>query len=303
MRKRRVMKRVRVISLLLCVVMVFGMIPVMGASAAEEKLTVSQTKADLPKNGSVELTASCAAENTALAYQWQILVPGADLWVDISGENSASIKVTYAMVANLLSDGKATLRAKSEISGETVCTDEVTITVTEPVATVSAAPATTFALKKAATRTNAAAQPVDLSALKAKAEEAKAEEPKVSALQMIKDSVKEDDSKPLSQLNLRSILGGDILYAELVRRQLWLIVIMVAFVVVYVASRYQCQQDMIKIANMETELKDAKYRALSISSKLTEKCRESHVLQMLKENNDSLLKMSDQPPYIIQIQQ
>ena len=168
------MKRVRVISLLLCVVMVFGMIPVMGASAAEEKLTVSQTKADLPKNGSVELTASCAAENTALAYQWQILVPGADLWVDISGENSASIKVTYAMVANLLSDGKATLRAKSEISGETVCTDEVTITVTEPVATVSAAPATTFALKKAATRTNAAAQPVDLSALKAKAEEAKA---------------------------------------------------------------------------------------------------------------------------------
>ena len=138
---------------------------------------------------------------------------------------------------------------------------------------------------------------------KAKAEEAKAEEPKVSALQMIKDSVREDDSKPLSQLNLRSILGGDILYAELVRRQLWLIVIMVAFVVVYVASRYQCQQDMIKIANMETELKDAKYRALSISSKLTEKCRESHVLQMLKENNDSLLKMSDQPPYIIQIQQ
>ena len=138
---------------------------------------------------------------------------------------------------------------------------------------------------------------------KAKAEEAKAEEPKVSALQMIKDSVKEDDSKPLSQLNLRSILGGDILYAELVRRQLWLIVIMVAFVVIYVASRYQCQQDMIKIANMETELKDAKYRALSISSKLTEKCRESHVLQMLKENNDSLLKMSDQPPYIIQIQQ
>ena len=168
------MKRVRVISLLLCVVMVFGMIPVMGASAAEEKLTVSQTKADLQKNGSVELTASCAAENTALAYQWQILVPGADLWVDISGENGASIKVTYAMVANLLSDGKATLRAKSEISGETVCTDEVTITVTEPVAAVSAAPATTFALKKAATRTNAAAQPVDLSALKAKVEEAKA---------------------------------------------------------------------------------------------------------------------------------
>ena len=52
---------------------------------------------------------------------------------------------------------------------------------------------------------------------------------------------------------------------------------------------------------MELELKDAKYRALSISSKLTERCRESHVLQLLKANNDSLLQVSDQPPYIINV--
>ena len=126
-------------------------------------------------------------------------------------------------------------------------------------------------------------------------------EEKVSALQMLKNSVSEEDNNPTTQLSLKTILGGDILNAELFRRQLWLIVIIVVFVIIYVASRYQCQQDIIKIANMETELKDAKYRALSISSKLTERCRESHVLQLLKENNDSLLQVSDQPPYIMNI--
>lgn len=126
-------------------------------------------------------------------------------------------------------------------------------------------------------------------------------EEKVSALQMLKNSVSEEDNNPTTQLSLKTILGGDILNADLFRRQLWLIVIIVVFVIIYVASRYQCQQDIIKIANMESELKDAKYRALSISSKLTERCRESHVLQLLKENNDSLLQVSDQPPYIINI--
>lgn len=124
---------------------------------------------------------------------------------------------------------------------------------------------------------------------------------KISALQMLKNSVSEEDNSPTTQLSLKTILGGDILNAELFRRQLWLIVIAVVFIIIYVASRYQCQQDIIKIASMETELKDAKYRALSISSKLTERCRESHVLQLLKANNDSLLQVSDQPPYIINV--
>ena len=128
-----------------------------------------------------------------------------------------------------------------------------------------------------------------------------AKEEQVSALQMLKNSVSEEDNNPTTQLSLKTILGGDILNAELFRRQPWLIVMVVLFIIVYVASRYQCQQDIIKIANLETELKDAKYRALSISSKLTERCRESHVLQLLKANNDSLLQVSDQPPYIINI--
>lgn len=122
-----------------------------------------------------------------------------------------------------------------------------------------------------------------------------------TTLQKIKENVREDDPKPSPTLTLRKILGGDILNADLVRRQLWLIVLIVLFTIAYVAFRYQCQQDMIAMDKLENELKDAKYKALSSSSTLTERCRESHVLNILKNNADSTLHMADQPPYIINV--
>jgi cell division protein FtsL len=120
-------------------------------------------------------------------------------------------------------------------------------------------------------------------------------------IQKIKASASEEDPRPSSQLNLRTILGGDLLTTEFVRSQIWLFVLIVCFSIVYVAFRYQCQQDMIAIDKLEKELKDAKYKALSSSSTLTEKCRESHVLEILKQNQDSLLHQADQPPYIIEV--
>lgn len=133
-------------------------------------------------------------------------------------------------------------------------------------------------------------------------EELKAKEQNaLDKLKEIKKNVSEDDTVPVGTLTLRKILGGDILSASLVRRNIWTLVLIVFFTVVYVAFRYQCQQDMIMIDKMERELKDAKYKALSSSSTLTERCRESQVLRVLRENHDSLLHASPQPPYIINI--
>ena len=135
-------------------------------------------------------------------------------------------------------------------------------------------------------------------------EELKATEQKaIDKLKELKARVSEDDQTPVGAQTLRKVLGGDILSAVPVRRQVWLILLVVLFTVVYVAIRYQCQQDMIKINQLETELKDAKYRALSSSSTLTERCRESQVLEVLRQNEDSVLKASDQPPYIIDVPQ
>lgn len=131
-------------------------------------------------------------------------------------------------------------------------------------------------------------------------EELKATEQKaLSRLKKIKETVSEEEQTPAGALTLRKILGGDILSTEMVRRQIGIFLLIMVFTVAYVAVRYQCQQDLIKIDKLNRELKDAKYKALSSSSTLTEHCRESKVLELLKQNRDSLLKVSDQPPYIV----
>jgi hypothetical protein len=134
-----------------------------------------------------------------------------------------------------------------------------------------------------------------------KTAEEEAEEQLKAAIRKIKENIHEDDPRQGATMSLRKILGGDILSAQLVRSQIWLFVLIVVFTIIYIAFRYQCQQDMITIDRLETELKDAKYKALSSSSTLTERCRESRVLEILKQNKDSTLHIADQPPYIINV--
>ena len=133
------------------------------------------------------------------------------------------------------------------------------------------------------------------------AEAEKAQETIKETLEKIKQTASEEDPNPSGKLNLRTILGGDLLTTQMVRSQIWLFIMIVAFSLVYVAFRYQCQQDMIKIDKLEGKLKDAKFKALSASSTLTAKSRESHVLDILKQNKDSLLHQADQPPYRIEV--
>jgi len=117
----------------------------------------------------------------------------------------------------------------------------------------------------------------------------------------LKEKAREDEPAVSPNLTLRKIIGGDFLTAQMIRQQIWLILLIVFFIIIYIANRYSCQQDLIEIDKLETELKDAKYRALSSSSKLTERCRESHVLDVLRANKDSVLHIADQPPYIITV--
>lgn len=136
-----------------------------------------------------------------------------------------------------------------------------------------------------------------------KAEEKKEENFGAALKEAIHEQAREDESTLTSSVTLRKVLGGDFLTASMIRRQIGMILIIVAFTIVYISNRYSCQRNLLEIDRLNSELQDAKYKALSSSSMLTEKCRESHVLDMLKQNNDSLLHIADQPPYIIYVPQ
>ena len=130
----------------------------------------------------------------------------------------------------------------------------------------------------------------------------KEEEAEVKILKAaIAEQAREDEQPQSSNFTLRKILGGDILSAHLLRNNIWLILVIVGFTIIYISNRYSVQKYLIEIDKLNTELEDAKYRALSSSSQLTEKSRESHILELLKNRKDSVLKMSDRPPYIINV--
>ena len=123
--------------------------------------------------------------------------------------------------------------------------------------------------------------------------------PLKSFAEMVKERATEGDSKPNAATNLRSIINGDMLNAKVVRNQIGVFFLITFFVFIYISNRYACQRNLVKINKLTKELTDAKFRALSSTSELTEKSRESRVLDMLRACQDSTLHIASQPPYLI----
>lgn len=156
-------------------------------------------------------------------------------------------------------------------------------------------------LGKKAKETKASQKPQDSQDSDDPKEPAEEEEHEESLKEAIAKQAIEDEAPLSSSFTLRKILGGDILTAQVIRRQIWLIVLVVFFIIIYISNRYSIQQDMIEIDQLQEELQNAKYKALSSSSQITERSRESNVLKMLQNNKDSVLHIATQPPYIINV--
>ena len=126
-------------------------------------------------------------------------------------------------------------------------------------------------------------------------------EPEQSFRQALKEQIHEEDNIPRQNLSVMKVLGGDFFTAQILRRQIWLMLLILVFVIIYVSNRYSYQKSLLEIDKLKTELQDAKYKALSTSSALTEQSRQSNVLEMLKFNRDSVLHIADRPPFIINV--
>ena len=125
--------------------------------------------------------------------------------------------------------------------------------------------------------------------------------PQASLKEVIAKQAIEEEESGSASFTLRKILGGDILTAQIIRKQIWLFMLIVFFIIIYISNRYNIQNDIIELDKLQKELQDTKYKALSTSSQITEKSRESNVLDMLKNNKDSVLHIATQPPYIINV--
>ena len=93
--------------------------------------------------------------------------------------------------------------------------------------------------------------------------------------------------------SLKNIIGGDIF-----RRQTRLLVLIMVLILFYIHNRYACQQQMIEIDKLKKELIDIKYDALTRSSELMERSRQSRIEEYIA-TKESDLQTSTNPPYLI----
>lgn len=120
---------------------------------------------------------------------------------------------------------------------------------------------------------------------------------------IIMEQVKEEESPLSAHFTLKKILGGDILTTSTFRNQIGVFLLVAFFMIVYISNRYSCLRNIKEISELSKELQDAKYRALASNSQLTELSRQSNVLDMLKNHNDTTLHIAKQPPFVIHIEE
>ena len=75
---------------------------------------------------------------------------------------------------------------------------------------------------------------------------AREEENHPTLTEVIKEQATEDDAPLSKNITLRKILGGDILTTSTIRRQIWTIVLITFFIIIYITNRYSCEQSLIK---------------------------------------------------------
>ena len=98
--------------------------------------------------------------------------------------------------------------------------------------------------------------------------------------------------------SLKNIIGGDILATDFFRRQTKLIVLLMVLILFYIHNRYACQQQLIELDKLKKELTDIKYDALTRSSELMERSRQSRIEDYIT-SKESDLQTSTNPPYLI----
>lgn len=111
----------------------------------------------------------------------------------------------------------------------------------------------------------------------------------------------DEDEDEKGEISIKSILGGDFLMSKFVIKQIMFVIFCVALMILYTANRYDSQQDAILIDSLRNHLQDVKYNVLTQSSELMNLVRQSNVEKKLRTTDDSLLRNSITPPFLIKM--
>ena len=109
---------------------------------------------------------------------------------------------------------------------------------------------------------------------------------------------KQKENASPKHMSIRSILGGDIFANDFFKRQTSLLILIMILTILYIDNRYTSQQELIEIDRLKKELTDIKYDALTRSSELMEKSRQSRIEEYIS-TEESHLETATNRPYLI----
>lgn len=82
-------------------------------------------------------------------------------------------------------------------------------------------------------------------------------------------------------------------------RQIPLLLIILLGILLMVTNRYQAQQEIIEKEQLQKDVEDWRFKALTRSSELTTRSRQSQIEERLKQMGDSQLTTPKEPPFTI----
>lgn len=87
---------------------------------------------------------------------------------------------------------------------------------------------------------------------------------------------------------LQTLLNGEWLTHDFIKRQGKLVLLILAWVIVYIHSSYRSKQQFIEMDRLEQEIADTRYTYLQLSSDLNQLTRQSIMEQKLREQGSNI---------------
>ena len=144
----------RILSAVLAFILLISCVPVFSIARSNFAITYeSQTIStlELPMHEKLQVSAENLPDGCS--YQWQIQIPGSDMWVDIQGKTAQTLDVSYAVVGSLTDSSNCAYVRCSAVSGgemqdstRRLCVMVMEEEVPETTAPIEESPATTEAV-------------------------------------------------------------------------------------------------------------------------------------------------------------
>ena len=109
----------------------------------------------------------------------------------------------------------------------------------------------------------------------------------------------EGESEAEESKSLRELVGTLNIDGRWFFQQIPLLLLIVGGFLLMVTSRYQAQQEIIEKEQLQRDVEDWRFRALTRSSELTTRTRQSQIEKQLKLQGDSLLTIPTEPSFTI----